>query len=93
MLKEMREMAPQVSQSQLVQTGATEIRQVFDKNIIPLVIRTYMDGLKVAFALVIAATGVAFIIAVTVQVDQAVNPGSNPTDTHFSCPITHRALR
>ncbi|KAH6949721.1 major facilitator superfamily domain-containing protein [Ilyonectria sp. MPI-CAGE-AT-0026] len=63
MLKEMREMAPQVSQSQLVQTGATEIRQVFDKNIIPLVIRTYMDGLKVAFALVIAATGVAFIVS------------------------------
>lgn len=56
-------MAPQVSQSQLVQTGATEIRQVFDKNIIPLVIRTYMDGLKVAFALVIAATGVAFIVS------------------------------
>ncbi|KAM0077249.1 hypothetical protein ACKRZS_010553, partial [Fusarium odoratissimum] len=60
MLKEMRELAPQVSQSQLVETGATEIRQVFDENVIPFVIRTYMEGLKVAFALVIAATGVAF---------------------------------
>ncbi|KAH7114718.1 major facilitator superfamily domain-containing protein [Dactylonectria estremocensis] len=63
MLKEMREMAPQVSQSQLVQTGATEIRQVFDENIIPLVIRTYMEGLKDAFTLVIAATGVAFAVS------------------------------
>ncbi|KAH7190246.1 major facilitator superfamily domain-containing protein [Fusarium oxysporum] len=63
MLKEMREMAPQVSQSQLVQTGATEIRQVFDENVIPFVIRTYMEGLKVAFALVIAATGVAFTVS------------------------------
>ena len=63
MLKEMREMAPQVSQSQLVQTGATEIRQVFDENVIPFVIRTYMEGLKVAFALVIAATCVAFTVS------------------------------
>ncbi|KAH7177126.1 major facilitator superfamily domain-containing protein [Dactylonectria macrodidyma] len=63
MLKEMREVAPQVSQSQLVQTGATEIRQVFDENIIPLVIRTYMEGLKDAFTLVIAATGVAFAVS------------------------------
>ncbi|KAJ3461051.1 hypothetical protein MRS44_011918 [Fusarium solani] len=60
MLKQMREMAPQVSQSQLVQTGATEIRHVFDENVILLVLRSYMDGLKVAFALVIAAAGVAF---------------------------------
>ncbi|KAM5350085.1 hypothetical protein ACJ41O_006590 [Fusarium nematophilum] len=60
MLKQMREMAPQVSQSQLVQTGATEIRHVFDENVTLLVIRSYMDGLKVAFALVIAASGVAF---------------------------------
>jgi hypothetical protein len=63
MLKQMREMAPQVSQSQLVQTGATEIRYIFDANVIRLVIRSYMDGLKVAFALVIAATGVAFAVS------------------------------
>jgi MFS transporter, DHA2 family, glioxin efflux transporter len=63
MLKQMREMAPQVSQSQLVQTGATEIRYIFDANVILLVIRSYMDGLKVAFALVIAATGVAFAVS------------------------------
>ncbi|KAM5360084.1 hypothetical protein ACJZ2D_013995 [Fusarium nematophilum] len=63
MLKQMREMAPQVSQSQLVQTGATEIRHVFDENVTLLVIRSYMDGLKVAFALVIAASGVAFAVS------------------------------
>jgi hypothetical protein len=63
MLKQMREMAPQVSQSQLVQTGATEIRYIFDANVIRLVIRSYMDGLKVVFALVIAATGVAFAVS------------------------------
>lgn len=63
MLKQMREMAPQVSQSQLVQTGATEIRHVFDENVILLVLRSYMDGLKVAFALVIAAAGVAFAVS------------------------------
>ncbi|KAM6529202.1 hypothetical protein FALCPG4_007348 [Fusarium falciforme] len=63
MLKQMREMAPQVSQSQLVQTGATEIRHVFDENVILLVLRSYMDGLKVVFALVIAAAGVAFAVS------------------------------
>jgi membrane-bound inhibitor of C-type lysozyme len=63
MLKKMRDVAPQVSQSQLVQTGATEIRYTFDKNVILLVIRSYMDGLKVVFALVIAATGVAFAVS------------------------------
>jgi MFS transporter, DHA2 family, glioxin efflux transporter len=31
--------------------------------VIPFVIRTYMEGLKVAFALVIAATGVAFTVS------------------------------
>ncbi|PNP74622.1 hypothetical protein FNYG_11958 [Fusarium nygamai] len=63
MLKQMREMAPQVSQSQLVQTGATEIRHVFDENVILLVLRSYMDGIKVAFAPVIAAAGVAFAVS------------------------------
>lgn len=56
-------MAPHVSQSQLIRTGATDIRHVFDATEIPFVIQAYMDGLKVAFALVIASAGIALIVS------------------------------
>ncbi|KAH7142749.1 major facilitator superfamily transporter [Dactylonectria estremocensis] len=63
MLNQMHKMAPQVSQSQLIRTGATDIRHVFDATEIPFVIQAYMDGLKVAFALVIASAGIALIVS------------------------------
>ncbi|KAJ6788772.1 hypothetical protein PWT90_06351 [Aphanocladium album] len=51
--------APQIDKGTLILTGATNIRQVFPADQIPIVIDGYMHGLKVVFALCIAATGVA----------------------------------
>lgn len=51
--------APQVDLGTLVLTGATEIRHAFPLDQQPLVIAGYMAGLKVVFAMCIAATGIA----------------------------------
>ncbi|KAM0274348.1 hypothetical protein ACHAQH_007943 [Verticillium albo-atrum] len=60
-LKTVRDTAPQISQEQVILTGATEIRRAFPADTVPLVIEAYMDGLRVTFALVIAGAGIAFI--------------------------------
>ncbi|RXG41869.1 hypothetical protein VDGE_08061 [Verticillium dahliae] len=60
-LKTLRDTAPQISQEQVILTGATEIRNAFPTEVVPLVIEAYMDGLRVTFALVIAGAGVAFV--------------------------------
>ncbi|KAF5127878.1 putative efflux pump gsfJ [Metarhizium anisopliae] len=54
--------APQVDLGTLVLTGATEIRHAFPADQQPLVIAGYMAGLKVVFAMCIAATGIATLI-------------------------------
>ncbi|OAA46137.1 Major facilitator superfamily domain, general substrate transporter [Metarhizium rileyi] len=51
--------APQVNVGTLVLTGATEIRRAFAVEQQPFVIAGYMSGLKVVFAMCIAATGLA----------------------------------
>ncbi|KAJ4159099.1 uncharacterized protein LMH87_008016 [Akanthomyces muscarius] len=51
--------APEINKGTLILTGATNIRQAFPAEQIPIVIDGYMHGLKVVFALCIAATGVA----------------------------------
>lgn len=54
--------APHISREALVLTGATEIRSVFPPDQVPIVIDGYMTGLKVVFAMCIAATGLATLI-------------------------------
>ncbi|KAJ3496470.1 hypothetical protein NLG97_g2641 [Lecanicillium saksenae] len=54
--------APSIDKGTLILTGATNIRQAFPADQIPVVIDGYMHGLKVVFALCIAATGVATIV-------------------------------
>lgn len=61
MIKNTLRNAPNVSLEQLVLTGATDIRRVFDAETVPIIIQGYMDGLRVTFALSIACVGVAFI--------------------------------
>ncbi|KAH6662897.1 SGE1 protein [Plectosphaerella plurivora] len=61
MIKNTLRNAPNVSLEQLVLTGATDIRRVFDAETVPIIIQGYMDGLRVTFALAIACVGVAFI--------------------------------
>jgi len=61
MIKNVLERAPHVSIETLVLTGATEIRRAFDEDTVPIIIQSYMDGLRVAFAIAIACVGVAFV--------------------------------
>ncbi|KAF2456748.1 MFS multidrug transporter-like protein [Lineolata rhizophorae] len=58
------ENAPGVNPGLVVATGATELRDVFPSDVLPGVIRSYMDGLKDAYALGIAMAGVAVVTSV-----------------------------
>lgn len=54
--------APGLDPGQVVATGATEIRSTFPDQIAG-VVRAYMDGIKLAFAISIALAGVTGLIA------------------------------
>ncbi|CAM1511004.1 Fc.00g085170.m01.CDS01 [Cosmosporella sp. VM-42] len=62
MLKDVLAKAPEVSKAALILTGATEIRNTFPIEQQTAVIAGYMQGLKVVFAMAIAATGLATVI-------------------------------
>jgi hypothetical protein len=47
----------------VVATGATQIRAVFTADQVPGIVVAYMEGIKVALAISIGATGVAFVIS------------------------------
>lgn len=55
--------APEVNKALLVLTGATEIRSSFPPEQQPVIISGYMWGVKVVFAMCIATTGAATLIA------------------------------
>lgn len=47
----------------MVATGATQIRAVFTADQVPGILVAYMAGIKVALAISIGATGVAFLVS------------------------------
>ena len=55
--------APHINPGMLVLTGATQLRQAFSAEDLPIVLAGYMAGLKVAFAIAIAGTGVALFVS------------------------------
>lgn len=55
--------APSVDPSLVASTGVTELRNVFTAEQMPGIIVAYMDGLKISYAVAIAATGAALIIS------------------------------
>ncbi|MCJ1438876.1 hypothetical protein MMC27_008266 [Xylographa pallens] len=59
--------APGVDPVTVVNTGATDLRQVFSSDQIPGILVAYMSGLKTAFAIGLASTGMAFIIITLFQ--------------------------
>ncbi|KAM0425136.1 hypothetical protein ACHAPT_009697 [Fusarium lateritium] len=59
--------APQISKETLILTGATAIRDSFSAEEQPIVIDGYMHGLKVTFAMAIAATGLTTIIGLATR--------------------------
>lgn len=67
MVQHVRAVAPDVDQLTLILTGAAEIRQSFPIDQQPDVIEGYMAGLRVVFAMCIAATGVATFIGLAMR--------------------------
>lgn len=61
MVKDVVARAPSINKATLIMTGATEIRKAFPPEQQAQVIAGYMEGLKVVFAMAIAATGIATV--------------------------------
>jgi MFS transporter, DHA2 family, glioxin efflux transporter len=59
--------APGVDPATVLYTGATDLRKVFSADQVPGILEAYMRGLKAAFAIGLASTGVAFIIIILFQ--------------------------
>ncbi|KAI1375602.1 major facilitator superfamily domain-containing protein [Hypoxylon crocopeplum] len=55
--------APEVNPALVIITGTTEIRSVFSEDQIPGILVAYMAGIKVEFALALAACGISFIVS------------------------------
>jgi hypothetical protein len=55
--------APGISTLQVISTGATEIRSVFPAEAVPGIVRAYMEGVKVAFALSVGLAGFSFLLS------------------------------
>ena len=53
--------APGVSPGLVLLTGASELHNVFPPDVLPGVLEAYMVGLKAAFAVAVAFSGVAFL--------------------------------
>lgn len=50
----------------VIATGASELHNVFPEDVLPGVLEAYMVGLKAAFAVAIAFSGVAFLVSLTI---------------------------
>ena len=67
LVKDLPTQAPGVDLASVVSTGATDLRSVFSADQVPGILVAYMSGLKIAFAIGLASTGVAFIIITLFQ--------------------------
>jgi hypothetical protein len=60
--KRLAHTAPNVTLALVTATGATELRQAFPRSELDGVLRAYAWGVKVAFALTIAACGITVVV-------------------------------
>ncbi|KAK2612055.1 hypothetical protein QQS21_001904 [Conoideocrella luteorostrata] len=58
-------LAPGVNPLSVINTGATEIRNVFPADAVPGIVQAYLFGLRAVFAVVTAYAGVATVVAVS----------------------------
>ncbi|KAL1889238.1 hypothetical protein Sste5346_008992 [Sporothrix stenoceras] len=63
MVLELPKYAPSVNPLVVIATGATELWTTFPEDVLPGVLKAYMSGLKVAFAIAIAGVGSAFAVS------------------------------
>ncbi|KAL4905579.1 hypothetical protein BDW74DRAFT_185111 [Aspergillus multicolor] len=62
LLKELAATLPEIDPATALGTGATQIRDAFSPDQVPLVIDAYMVGLKATFAIMIGAFGIATLL-------------------------------
>lgn len=55
--------APSINSALVISTGASELRDVFTAEQMTSILPAYMTGLKVAYAISIAAAGIAFCLS------------------------------
>jgi hypothetical protein len=63
LLTEVTKHAPSVDPALVFKTGATELRRVFSKDLLPAIVEAYVLGIKGTFAMIIAAAGLTLPIA------------------------------
>ena len=63
MIKSLKTNAPKINPLTVLATGATELRHAFDSENLDGVLVSYMEGLKVAFAIGIAVAGLSFLMS------------------------------
>lgn len=67
LIKALPRTAPGVDAAIVVLTGATDLRTAFSPDMLPGILEAYMRGLKIAFAIGLASTGVAFVVITSFQ--------------------------
>ncbi|KZT52965.1 major facilitator superfamily transporter [Calocera cornea HHB12733] len=67
LLNTLAKTAPSVDPALVIATGATDLHQVFPADVLPGILRAYMDGLKDTYALAIAALGIASVVSIFVE--------------------------
>jgi hypothetical protein len=55
--------APGIDPSVVIVTGATQLHTVFSKDQLPGILQAYMAGIKVTFAIALAATCLSFVVS------------------------------
>ncbi|RMZ86472.1 hypothetical protein DV736_g6302, partial [Chaetothyriales sp. CBS 134916] len=62
--------APGVNPGLVLSTGASELHNVFLPDVLPGVLKAYMVGLKAAFAVAVAFSGVAFLCSLAIPMEK-----------------------
>ncbi|KAH8808033.1 major facilitator superfamily domain-containing protein [Xylogone sp. PMI_703] len=63
LLQKLPTLAPSVSPALVSSIGITEIRKTFAPDVVPGIVASYLDGLKVAYAISIALGGIAVLVS------------------------------
>jgi len=63
-LKALAKNLPEINPAVVLGTGATQIKQVFTAEQVPIIEGAYMTGLKAVFAITVAAYGTATLVGV-----------------------------
>lgn len=79
LLTSLPKFAPQADPALVLRTGASDLRSVFPSDVLPGVLQAYMVGIKAAFAVAIAFSGVAFLCSLCIPLEKLPTHNTNET--------------